>query len=147
MLAWQENDLVELKRIYGCLGNVQVAEMNRVKGSSKEADLHVLTHGYSLLAAHGFCFRALFKLSRFTPIPQQARRSRKSDNDHKSQKNTEAGLHSMDILMASNLLVEYILNLLNLLEGIILMLEKSRYYKKPVVTKSQRYTKPFSELA
>ena len=53
----------------------------------------------------------------------------------------------MDILMASNLLVEYILNLLNLLEGIILMLEKSRYYKKPVVTKSQRYTKPFSELA
>ena len=107
----------------------------------------MLTHGYSLLAAHGFCFRALFKLSRFTPIPQQARRSRKSDNDHKSQKNTEAGLHSMDILMASNLLVEYILNLLNLLEGIILMLEKSRYYKKPVVTKSQRYTKPFSELA
>ena len=42
----------------------------------------------------------------------------------------------MDILMASNLLVEYILNLLNLLAWIILMLEKSRYYKKP-----------FSELA
>ena len=42
----------------------------------------------------------------------------------------------MDILMASNLLVEYILNLLNLLnllEGIILMLEKSRYYKKPTL--------------
>jgi hypothetical protein len=42
----------------------------------------------------------------------------------------------MDILMGSNLLVEYILNLLHLIEGIILMLEKSRYYKKP-----------FSELA
>jgi len=131
LLAWQENDLVELKRIYGCLGNVQVAEMNRVKGSSKEADLHVLAHVYSLLAAHGFCFRALFEFSRFTPIPQQARRSRKSDNDDKGQKNTEAGLHSVDILMASNLLVEYILNLLNLLAWIILMLEKSRYYKKP----------------
>ena len=96
----------------------------------------MLAHGYSLLAAHGFCFRTLFKLSRFTPIPQQARRSRKSDNDDKGQKNTEAGLHSVDILMASNLLVEYILNLLHLIEGIILMLEKSRYYKKP-----------FSELA
>ena len=50
----------------------------------------------------------------------------------------------MDILMASNLLVEYILNLL---EGIILMLEKIRCYKKPFITKSQRYTKPFGELA
>ena len=115
---------------------MQVAEVNRVKGSSKEADLHVLAHGYSLLAAHGFCFRALFKLSRFTPIPQQARRSRKSDNDHKSQKNTEAGLHSMDILMAGNLLVEYILNLLNLLEGDNIDARKNPMLQKANVTRS-----------
>ena len=44
----------------------------------------------------------------------------------------------MDILMAGNLLVEYILNLL---KGIILMLGK-----RPILQKSRCYKKPVNEL-